>query len=89
MVISTCTEPIINQRTNMLQLACAHSLPSLLQAEMVVRHIEKDIALQLRTHDNAQLAEAYGNVRGALSSCFQGHGRVGGSVGAAAGGELN
>jgi len=38
-------------------------------AEMVVRHIEKDIALQLKTADNAQLAEAYSQLKRAVD-CF-------------------
>ncbi|PNW77428.1 hypothetical protein CHLRE_10g436100v5 [Chlamydomonas reinhardtii] len=38
-------------------------------AELVVRHLEKDIALQLRAHDNNSLAAAYGNLRRTLD-CF-------------------
>ncbi|PNH11410.1 Mitogen-activated protein kinase kinase kinase 13-A [Tetrabaena socialis] len=38
-------------------------------AELVVRHLEKDIALQLRAHDNNSLVAAYGNLRRTLD-CF-------------------
>ncbi|KAG2501254.1 hypothetical protein HYH03_001061 [Edaphochlamys debaryana] len=38
-------------------------------AELVVRHLEKDIALQLRAHDNNNLMAAYGNLRRTLD-CF-------------------
>ncbi|GLC34060.1 hypothetical protein PLESTB_000832900 [Pleodorina starrii] len=38
-------------------------------AELVVRHLEKDIALQLRAHHNHSLAAAYGNLRRTLD-CF-------------------
>lgn len=38
-------------------------------AEMVVRHIEKDIALQLRSKDNAMLCNAYRNLKRAID-CF-------------------